>query len=104
MSQYESYDKAAGHYDTTRSAIGMEIWFGHLLANFSGLSGVRVLDAGCGTGNYAVALASVVGTVTGLDLNEEMLAEAQQRLGHHDQARESMLEANMSRLYLDPQP
>jgi ubiquinone/menaquinone biosynthesis C-methylase UbiE len=76
MSQYEAYDQTAGHYDTTRSAIGLEIWFGHVLANFADLSRVRVLDAGCGTGNYAVAMASVVGTVTGLDLNKEMLAEA----------------------------
>ena len=79
MSQYETYDRTAGHYDTTRSAIGIEIWFGHLLANFADLSRVRVLDAGCGTGNYASAIASVVGAVTGLDVNKEMLGEAKKK-------------------------
>lgn len=76
MSQYEDYSRIAGHYDTTRSAIGSEIWLGHLVSQFGEFSGVRVLDAGCGTGNYALVLARHVGHVTALDINERMLAEA----------------------------
>ena len=34
------------------------------------------LCAGCGTGNYAVALSEFVGKVTGLELNEGMLGRA----------------------------
>jgi SAM-dependent methyltransferase len=42
----------------------------------------RVLEVGCGTGNYIVALESVVGCQCwGIDPSEEMLAEARERPG-----------------------
>ncbi|MGI9413238.1 MAG: methyltransferase domain-containing protein [Hyphomicrobiales bacterium] len=76
MSQYEDYDRTADHYDTTRSAVGSEIWLGHLMSRFGELGAVRVLDAGCGTGNYALEIARHVGHVTAFDFNERMIAEA----------------------------
>lgn len=79
MSQYETYEQTAGHYDTTRSAIGTELWLGNLVSNFADISKVRLLDAGCGTGNYALALAPRVSCVIGFDLNEQMLAEARRK-------------------------
>lgn len=79
MSQYEAYDRTAGHYDATRSALGVEIWLGHLASHFPDLSRVRVLDAGCGTGNFALALAERVGHVTGIDVNQQMLNEARRK-------------------------
>ena len=79
MSHYENYSQTAGSYDTTRAAIGAEIWLGHLVETFGDLAKLRVLDAGCGTGNYMLALAAHVGHVTALDMNEEMLAEARQK-------------------------
>jgi SAM-dependent methyltransferase len=41
--------------------------------------GARILDAGCGTGGYALALAQRGYVVTGLDLSMPLLAEAQKR-------------------------
>jgi ubiquinone/menaquinone biosynthesis C-methylase UbiE len=79
MSHYEAYDQTSGHYDTTRTAIGLEIWLGHLVSNFSDITKTQILDAGCGTGNYALALAPRVGCVTGLDLNEPMLTKAREK-------------------------
>jgi len=79
MSQYEAYGQTAGHYDSTRSAIGIEIWLGNLVSNFADITKIRILDAGCGTGNYALALAPRVGCVTGLDLNEQMLTQARRK-------------------------
>jgi SAM-dependent methyltransferase len=40
--------------------------------------GMRLLDVGCGTGHTTLALAARGGTVTGLDLTEEMLAMARE--------------------------
>ena len=79
MSRYEAYEQTAGHYDSTRSAIGIEIWLGNLVSNFADINKVRILDAGCGTGNYALALAPRVSRVTGMDLNEQMLTEARRK-------------------------
>ena len=76
MSLYENYAQTAGHYDSTRSATGSEIWLGHLISHFGDLRGVRLLDAGCGTGNYALEMARHVGQVTALDMNQQMLAKA----------------------------
>jgi len=76
MSKYENYTKTASHYDTTRSAIGSEIWLGHLFSNFNNPAEVKLLDAGCGTGNYTLALAPHVGEISAMDMNENMLNEA----------------------------
>ena len=38
----------------------------------------RLLDAGCGTGNYALALSEKGFRVTGLDISKDMLAQAQE--------------------------
>jgi ubiquinone/menaquinone biosynthesis C-methylase UbiE len=42
--------------------------------------GERALDAGCGTGNYALALAQVGFHVTGIDYAAGMLARAQDKV------------------------
>ncbi len=39
----------------------------------------RVLDLGCGTGLSGIALADIAGEIVGVDLSEEMLAEADER-------------------------
>jgi ubiquinone/menaquinone biosynthesis C-methylase UbiE len=43
------------------------------------LSEHRILDAGCGTGNYIQALKGKVGDLCGLEFNEGMLAQAQEK-------------------------
>ena len=40
-------------------------------------SGATVLDVGCGTGFLAMRMADLGHTAVGIDLSEEMLAEAQ---------------------------
>ena len=44
-------------------------------------SGARLLDAGCGTGRHAVALAGRGYRVTGLDASADLIAVARQRAG-----------------------
>ena len=39
----------------------------------------RVLDVGCGTGNFSLKLAGYGCEVTGIDLSEEMLAQARHK-------------------------
>lgn len=84
MSEYENYSQTAGSYDTTRAAIGSDIWLGHLISNFGQLGNIRVLDAGCGTGNYTIELARHGVHVTAFDINEAMLGEARAKVQAED--------------------
>ena len=80
MSSYENYSHTSRHYDGTRSAVGVEIILGCLAAAGDGLASLRVLDAGCGTGNYARAIVDYVGRVEAIDMNEGMLESAAAKL------------------------
>ena len=80
MSNYENYSATAAHYDTTRAAIGYEIILGMICAAPGRLHEHVVLDAGCGTGNYAAALAPYVGRIEAVDANRDMLAVARAKL------------------------
>ena len=42
----------------------------------------HTFSAGCGTGNYTIALSEFVGKVTGLELNEGMLGKALDKTAH----------------------
>jgi SAM-dependent methyltransferase len=46
--------------------------------------GARVLDAGCGSGQFAIALAERGARVTGIDLSPEMIRRAQTHAAEHD--------------------
>jgi ubiquinone/menaquinone biosynthesis C-methylase UbiE len=48
---------------------------------FGDVSGLAVLDLGCGTGRHALCLAAAGATVTALDFSEGMLAEARAKAG-----------------------
>ena len=87
MSTYENYDQTSVHYDQTRTPIGVEIILGCLASTGKPLSEMVVLDAGCGTGGYALEIARFVGRVEAVDLSEGMLREARskaERSGFHD--------------------
>jgi ubiquinone/menaquinone biosynthesis C-methylase UbiE len=80
VSSYEDYADASNHYDTSRIAVGSEVILGNVAAGPVRLHEVRLLDAGCGTGNYAHVLAPHVATVTLVDGSAEMLAVATEKL------------------------
>jgi ubiquinone/menaquinone biosynthesis C-methylase UbiE len=80
MSAFEDYSRSAANYDTTRGAIGVEVILGVLAASGNAISRMTVLDAGCGTGNYARALEQHGARVIGLDLNPAMLGIARGKL------------------------
>jgi SAM-dependent methyltransferase len=80
MSSYERYDATARHYDHTRWPIGVEIVVGCLAQGPAPLAKARVLDAGCGTGNYSRALLEQVAHIDAVDHSAGMLAAARDKL------------------------
>ena len=80
MSSYEQYDGTAAHYDRTRWPIGAEIIVGCLAQARVPLAEMTVLDAGCGTGNYARALLPHVLRIEALDRSAGMLEVAAGKL------------------------
>lgn len=52
-----------------------------MLALTGDVSGLRILDVGCGPGHYAAALAERGATVVGIDGSAELLAHARSRTG-----------------------
>ena len=85
-SVYENYDEAAQIYDGIRHAGGVEVILGAFAAGATGtpLHEQKALDIGCGTGNYAAAIASHVGSLTCLDGNPSMLSKCQEKLEYED--------------------
>ena len=74
MSNYENYAEAARHYDGTRGIpVGVEIITGCLAQGGTPLAQQYLLDAGCGTGNYSMALLPQVGRISAVDMNDSML-------------------------------
>ncbi len=80
MSVYERYAVTAASYDETRWAAGREVILGCLAEAESGLGSMVLLDAGCGTGNYAEALIDRVARIEALDLEPAMLERARAKL------------------------
>ena len=79
MSEYENYDDISRHYDKTREPVGIQILLGCFASSGTPLAEMEVLDAGCGTGSYALEIAEFVGQVVGVDVSGGMLREARQR-------------------------
>ena len=81
MSNYENYAEAARHYDGTRGIpVGVEIITGCLAQGGTPLAQQYLLDAGCGTGNYSMALLPQVGRISAVDMNDSMLGYARDKL------------------------
>ena len=80
MSHYEKYDNTAKNYDKTRLPIGVDIIQETFRRSDTPLEKQIILDAGCGTGNYAMALVKNVGKIFGLEGNQAMLQEAEKKL------------------------
>ena len=86
MSTYEDYTSTSAHYDRTRWALGTEIVLGCLASGATPLADVVLLDAGCGTGNYAAAVLPHVGRIEALDASDAMLAVAGGKLAAEREA------------------
>ena len=80
MSHYENYNNTAKNYDKTRLPIGVDIIKETFEQSDTPLEKQVILDAGCGTGNYTLALVKDVGKVFGLEGNPAMLQEAERKL------------------------
>ncbi len=93
MSQYENYHNTSQDYDNTRIPIGIEIFLGCFSATPRALIDQHILDAGCGTGSYLQALKNKIGNLSGLELNQGMLAQAQEKCqnDHNIQLRQGSL-------------
>lgn len=83
MSSYENYNRTSAVYDQTRQAQGLDLIRAALLRNKRPLESQTLLDAGCGTGQYSAALIDQVARIEAVDLNDAMLATAQQKLEQH---------------------
>jgi len=84
MSRYEDYGAVSQAYDETRVAIGVDILCAFLAMSGRPLRKSRLLDAGCGSGAYAVAMLSHVGRIDAVDLNEGMLSVARRKLAREE--------------------
>lgn len=74
----------ARSYDQTRAPIGVDIVLDFLGRNPIALRHQRLLDAGCGTGNYTLALSSELGHISAADANPKMLDCARSKLDGAD--------------------
>lgn len=82
MSKYEDYNRVSTNYDKQRSAMGVDV-VAAMMQFYCGkpLKDLHVLDAGCGTGNYAKALLDFgVGNITLLDASRGMLDKVREKL------------------------
>jgi ubiquinone/menaquinone biosynthesis C-methylase UbiE len=80
MSSYEDYSQTSATYDQTRSGHGSDVIRSALAGLDVPLEQQVLVDAGCGTGQYAVALIDDVCRIEAIDVNEAMLAKAKEKL------------------------
>ena len=80
MSNYENYQRVSRFYDHTRSAGGVEIIRKQLEDAEVPVNQQILVDAGCGTGLYSAALVKDVRRIEAVDMSQEMLALARQKM------------------------
>ncbi|MCD7904392.1 MAG: class I SAM-dependent methyltransferase [Clostridiales bacterium] len=75
------YESLSALYDVYMEDVPYEKWFKNIVYILKkyGQNGKRLLDLGCGTGTMAVMFSEAGYDVTGIDLSEDMLAEAKQK-------------------------
>jgi SAM-dependent methyltransferase len=84
---FEDYSQVYGAYDSIRVVVGASLVRG-CLASTRASNRARVLDAGCGTGNYLSMLAEEPYELHGLERNATVLLHASRKLGGRAQLRE----------------
>jgi len=77
----EVYEGFASVYDVFMDEIDYPTWVQYIQDTWKrlGKTPESVIDLGCGTGNIAIPLATAGYSVVGVDISEEMLAEAQRK-------------------------
>lgn len=78
MGKYQSF---AGVYDCFMDEVDYQQWIQHMQEIWTqlGKKPEAIIDLGCGTGSATIALAKAGHSVAGVDLSEDMLAEAQRK-------------------------
>ncbi len=79
--RHDSYARIARHYDRQKMDWYAANYGGRLRSLLAdrGVGGSRLLDAGCGTGTLALAMAGSGYSVTGVDLSEALLDVARKK-------------------------
>ncbi len=98
MSKYTDYDSVSVNYDKTRKAVGIEIVLGFLASLPQPAQGLRVLDAGCGTGNYATLIQRWFPRVVCLDFSLGMLKKAKEKFEALKSHEGAFVQADMTHL------
>src|SRR5947209_7336413 len=77
----DAYATLAAHYDRFMAGAAYDTWLDQIEARARalGLTGRRVLDIACGTGNSFAPLLARGYEVTGCDLSQEMLDQARRK-------------------------
>jgi len=83
LSTREGYDKWSSIYDDEDNPL-IQLEKPVFQKMTGDVRGLRVLDAGCGTGRHALALAAAGAEVTAMDFSEGMLARARAKRGAAD--------------------
>lgn len=76
------YGEFAHYYDRLMEDVDYAAWADHIdnLIKQSGAKGKSILELGCGTGSVTTGLVRLGYEVTGVDISEDMLCEAQKKL------------------------
>jgi ubiquinone/menaquinone biosynthesis C-methylase UbiE len=82
--EFENYTSTSKCYDSLRRPVGLDSLYQALEMASDGLqkpvNRLKLLDVGCGTGNYLELLMDKVGSCHGLEINSAMLDKAHQKL------------------------
>jgi ubiquinone/menaquinone biosynthesis C-methylase UbiE len=94
-----TYGKFAYLYDELMKDVPYEEWVEFINRQIKkyGISGMKLLDLACGTGELSIRLAQAGFTVTGVDLSNDMLAVAREKADTNGQSL-FLVEQDMSEL------
>ena len=83
--EYEPYTNTSKTYDELRIAIGIDsLEFAMKVSSDAQgipMKELRLLDVGCGTGNYIDAVKDKIGFCQGFEYNDGMFAQSKAKLG-----------------------
>lgn len=90
-----SYDK---WYQSHKGAFIDEIETELIFSMLNVKDGMRILDAGCGTGNFSIKLAEKGAAVTAIDISKNMMAVAEQKARQHLDAKIDFRQMDIKKL------